>query len=68
MTRTQTLAGYIVLAAAIAAVQLAGWRWGRPPTFGRLLATLATWLPTRWPLLAAWLWLGWHLFVRTNWR
>ena len=68
MTHTQTLAGYVVLAAAIASIQLTGWRRGRPPPLGRVLATLATWRPTRWPLLAAWLWLGWHLFARADWR
>jgi Family of unknown function (DUF6186) len=68
MTHAQTIAGYVVLALTIAAVQLAAWRRGRPASLGRVLATLATWPPTRWPLLAAWLWLGWHLFARANWR
>jgi hypothetical protein len=68
MTHTQTLIGYVVLAVVIATIQLAGSRRGHPPTFGRVLAKLAAWPPGRWPLLAAWLWLGWHLFVRTDWR
>jgi Family of unknown function (DUF6186) len=68
MTHAQTVAGYVVLAVTIASVQLVGWRRGRPAPLGRILATLATWPPTRWPLLAAWLWLGWHLFARTDWR
>lgn len=31
-------------------------------------ATLARarWRSARWPLLAGWLWLGWHLFVRAS--
>ena len=58
MTRAGTLVGFAVLALAVAAYE--GWARRRPhrATLGRLVAALVTWPPTRWPLLAAWLWLG----------
>jgi hypothetical protein len=66
VTRAQTLAGYAVIATAIASWQWAAWRRGRT-TLGRLAGALAAWRPSRWPLLAAWLWLGWHVFARATW-
>lgn len=68
MTRQQTLAGYAVIAVAVVAYQWSAWRRGDRATLGQFVATLATWRLTRWPLLAGWLWLGWHLFVRVDWR
>ncbi len=68
MTRGGTLLGYGII--VLAAVAYECWTRRRPhrATLGRLLAALATWPPTRWPLLAAWLWLGWHVFARVRWR
>ena len=74
MSRAATLAGYLVLAAAMALLQLAAWRArrqhrpGRSLTFGELIAALVQRSQVRWPLLVAWLWLGWHLFARVDWR
>ncbi len=68
MTRGQTLIGYAAIASAMVVYHLAGWRARRTPTLGELVGALATWPPTRWLLLAGWLWLGWHLFVRVGWR
>lgn len=68
MTRDLTLAGYAVIALAVLAYQVSAWRRRDRVTFGQFVATLAAWPPTRWPLLAGWLWLGWHLFVRVHWR
>lgn len=67
MMRHETLTGYALIALAVAAYQWAMWRTRRGATLGRFVASLATWAPTRWPLLAAWLWLGWHLFGRGDW-
>jgi hypothetical protein len=66
MTRAVTLAGYALLAAALAGLELAGLVWRRIPTLGDTVAALARRRAGRWVLLAGWLWLGWHLFVRSS--
>ena len=69
MTRTATLAGYALTAAALLVYQLAGLRWRRTPTIGEALGhAVGRWRPVRYVLLAGWLWLGWHLFVRAGVR
>lgn len=67
MSRTTTLLGYALIAVAIVGYQVAGVVWGRTPTLGRavLLVTRRPW--ARSLLLAFWLWVGWHLFVRADW-
>jgi hypothetical protein len=67
MTREITLAGYATLAAALVLFQLSGLVWRRNPTLGQAVATVTRWPAFRWLLLAGWLWLGCHLFVRTGW-
>ena len=67
MTRTITLAGYAALAVALAAFQLTGLVWRRSPTLGQAVAVVMRWRAVRWLVLAGWLWLGCHLFVRTGW-
>jgi hypothetical protein len=54
VSRTVTLVGYAVLAAALVATSPRVWPWVRrlPPV--RLVA------------IAGWLWLGWHVFVRAS--
>jgi hypothetical protein len=66
MTRAVTLAGYALLAAALAGLELAGLFWRRSPTLGDTVTALARRRAGRWVLLAGWLWLGWHLFVRSS--
>ena len=66
MSRTITLAGYCVLAAALAGLQLAGLVSGRTSTVGQVASMIASRRSGRWLLLAGWLWLGWHLFVRSR--
>lgn len=66
MTRAQTLAGYAVIALAVMGYQWAARRRRPAATLGRVIAWLAIWPPTSWLLLAAWLWLGWHLFARVD--
>ena len=67
MTRLVTLAGYALIALTAAVYQWAA-RRDRRATLGQLVALVATRPATRWPLLAGWLWLGWHLFARVHWR
>jgi hypothetical protein len=67
MTRTITLLGYALVAVAAAALELVARRSGRVATLGQALAAARRWWPLRAVLLAGWLWLGWHLFVRVDW-
>jgi hypothetical protein len=66
MNSTMTLAGYAVLAAAAVALQLGARRRGSA-TFGDAMALTLRWSPVRLLVLAAWLWVGWHFFVRVDW-
>ena len=67
MTRTVTLAGYAALAVGMVAVQVAARLGARGlVTIGVILRLLTSKRPGRWMLVAAWLWLGWHLFVRVD--
>ncbi|MGH9266354.1 MAG: DUF6186 family protein [Acidimicrobiales bacterium] len=66
MSRTTTLAGYAVIAAGLIALQVASLLTGRVPTIGRMAATVARRPIGRVLLLAGWLWVGWHLFVRSS--
>jgi hypothetical protein len=66
VSRTTTLVGYGVIAAAIIGYQLASVVWRRALTIGQAASVVAGRRPGRWLLLAGWLWLGWHLFVRSH--
>ncbi len=49
------------------AAELAGFlSKGRFPSFGDVLAFLMRTRIGRWFVLIGWLWLGWHLFVRSG--
>jgi hypothetical protein len=64
MTRTITLWGYAVLAVLVIAYETFALLRRRTMTFGQFVTTLKR-LPAGRPLLlAAWLWLGWHTFIR----
>ena len=52
---------------ALAAFQVTGLVWRRSPTLGQAVAVVMRWRAVRWLVLAGWLWLGCHLFVRTGW-
>ncbi|MBN2622550.1 MAG: hypothetical protein JXA83_04235 [Acidimicrobiales bacterium] len=67
MTRTLTLVGYALVVVAGALVELAARRRGGA-TFGDALAAALRPRPVRLLLLAGWLWFGWHVFVRVDWR
>ncbi len=66
MSRTTTLAGYAVLAAALVACQVVALVTRRIPTIGQVASAVARRPVGRWLLLAGWLWIGWHLFVRSH--
>jgi hypothetical protein len=74
MNRGSTLAGFVILAAALVLRELSAQRARsqhrvpRPLTFGELVVGVARLSHVRWPLLVGWLWLGWHLFARVDWR
>lgn len=73
MSRGITLAGYVALVAALALQEVSARRAtrkhqvGRQLTFAEIVAVVRR-SRLRWPLLAGWLWLGWHLFARVSWR
>lgn len=64
MSRAVTLWGFVVLAATAVIYQVLGIAGRQSPTLGQAVATLLLTRFGRPALLAAWLWLGWHLFVR----
>ena len=64
MSRAVTLWGYALLAVAIVAYQGAGLVLGRTATLAQALRRVTRVPAGRYVLLAAWLWAGWHTFVR----
>jgi hypothetical protein len=67
MSRSVTIAGYALLALAAAGYQVAGVLGRRTATLGQVLSIVKRSRLGRLLLLAAWMWLGWHLFVRGRW-
>jgi hypothetical protein len=67
MSRSVTLLGYVLLVLAAVAVEVAA-RWRGSGTFGDALTVTLRSRAARLALLAAWLWLGWHVFVRVDWQ
>ena len=68
MTRELILAGYVAVVAAAVALEAAARHRGTTATLGATLSAVLRRRPARLLLLAGWLWLGWHVFVRVNWR
>ena len=68
MSRTVTLWGYAVLAIAALAYQAAGLLRRQTVTLGQAVRRLKTIPGARPLLLAGWLWLGWHTFIRGTYR
>ncbi len=66
MSRTTTLVGYGLIAAALVGCQVAALLWRRIPTIGQVASAVAGRRAGRWLLLGGWLWVGWHLFVRSH--
>jgi len=67
MNRAVTLAGYAVLAVAVLTLQVVAVLGRRTATIGQALGPLTRSLPGRLMALGAWMWVGWHLFVRGRW-
>jgi hypothetical protein len=64
--RTTNLLIWAVIWAALWGWQAVTVAVDRLPSFVLVVRLFrATWL-TRWALLAGWVWLGWHIFVRTT--
>ena len=57
----------LLLAAALV-LELGARRRREAATFGDALAILLRPWPVRVAVVVAWLWLGWHVFVRVDWR
>jgi hypothetical protein len=57
MSEVVTLLGYAVLAAAMAA---------NARSLPAVVADMTRAHAVRWAVLAAWLWFGWHVFVRAT--
>ncbi|MEW2382642.1 hypothetical protein AB0873_11235 [Micromonospora sp. NPDC047707] len=59
------MAIWALIFAATVAWQLISVRSRRLVSFGDLIRLARRWWILRWALLVFWMWLGWHLFVRT---
>lgn len=68
MSRSLTLAGYVVLAVAAAGLELAARRRTRTATLSAALSAALRARAVRMAVVAGWLWLGWHVFVRVSWH
>lgn len=66
MSRTVTLAGYAVMAAAAVAYQAAAIVTRRTPTIGDAFSVAVRRPAGRVAVFAWWLWIGWHFFVRSH--
>lgn len=64
--RNLAFAGYAVIFGAMAALQLWGLAKRRTATMGELVGVMVRSPAVRWLLIAAWLWWGWHGFVRVT--
>jgi hypothetical protein len=61
------LAGWIVLGLATIGAEIAALvSGGRFPTLGDVMSFLMRSRVGRWLVLIGWVWLGWHLFVRSG--
>ena len=68
MTRAIILAGYVAVVTAAVALEAAARHRGTPATLGATFSAVLRHRPARLVLLACWLWLGWHVFVRVDWH
>lgn len=68
MTGTVTVAGYVLIVVIALGLELVARRTQRLATFEEALAAALRRWPLRMLLQAWWLWVGWHVFVRVDWR
>ena len=67
MTAGLTVVAYAAVAVAAVALEVAA-RRREAPGLGEILAAALRIRPVRVAVLAGWLWLGWHVFVRVDWQ
>ena len=61
------MSGYAVLTGAMLATEAwARWRAHGSATMGDVLTMIMRTSAGRWFVMLAWVWLGWHLFVRAT--
>lgn len=68
MTAPITVGGYVLVVVIAIGLELAARRTPRVVTFGEVLALALRRRSVRLLLQAGWLWIGWHVFVRVEWR
>ncbi len=68
MTRALTLCGYGLIVVSAVALEIAARRSGRFASLAEALGVALRRWPARLLIQLGWLWLGWHLFVRVDWR
>lgn len=68
MTRFVTVLGYVLLVLLSVGLELEARRAQRFARLGQVLTLALRRWPVRLLLQAGWLWVGWHLFVRVEWR
>jgi hypothetical protein len=65
--KTFFLTGWVILGLAALVAEVVGlMSGGRFPTLGDVLSFLMRPRAGRWFVLIGWVWLGWHLFVRSG--
>ena len=67
MSRELTLAGYLLIAVTVVGMEIGGLVGRRWPGLGDFIAVCCRVRFGRALLLTAWLWAGWHFFVRASW-
>ena len=67
-SRSATLLGFALIAAVALVLVLVSRRSDRLRSFGDLMTFVLRHWPARFLLVVLWLWLGWHIFVRVDWR
>lgn len=68
MTPVITVAGYVLVVVIAIGLEITARRARRVVTFGEMLAVALRRRSVRLLLQAGWLWIGWHVFVRVDWR
>jgi hypothetical protein len=66
MTRTVTVAGFAALVVMMIACEMVARRTGAVATLERVISALVARRPVRFLMLASWLWIGVHVFVRVG--
>ena len=61
-----TYLGWTVLAGGLVLLQVTAVATGRWPTLADLIRAVTRRRAVQWSCLAGWLWLGWHVLVRSS--